>query len=303
MKINNNRNSNAIRGSVGYRTTQVLIYLFAGLIGIMAILPFLYVLGGSFATERELYERPFLIIPHEFSLNAYKFILDDGRILKGLLNSIKVTLAGTAVAMALSATFAYPLSRKDFNGRATILNMVIVTMVFSGGLIPNYLLVKSLNMIDSYAALIFPGAMSAFNMVIIKNFFEQIPQELSESAVIDGCTDAGIFFRIVLPLSKPVLASISLFYAVGYWNDYFNCMLYINDTAKQTAQLILRSIVLLASGFDLSGSPIDFGPMGAPPEQAVKLASTIVTIVPILVVYPFVQKFFTKGVMVGAVKG
>ena len=172
--------------------------------------------------------------------------------------------------------------------------MVIVTMAFSGGLIPNYLLVKSLNMIDSYAVLIFPGAMSAFNRVIIKNFFEQIPQELSEPAVIDGCTDAGIFFRIVLSLSKPVLASISLFYAVGYWNDYFNCMLYINDTAKQTAQLILRSIVLLASGFDLSGCPIDFGPMGAPPEQAVKLASTIVTIVPILVVYPFVQKFIQR---------
>ncbi|MCM1219582.1 MAG: carbohydrate ABC transporter permease [Lachnospiraceae bacterium] len=181
--------------------------------------------------------------------------------------------------------------------------MVIITMVFSGGIIPTYLLVKSLNLLDSYGALVLPGAMSAFNMVIIKNFFEQIPNELTESAVIDGCNDAGIFWKIVLPLSKPVLASISLFYAVSYWNDYFNCMLYINDASKQTAQLILRSIVLLAQGFDLAGSPIDFGSMGAPPEQAVKLASTIVTVIPILIVYPFVQKFFTKGVMIGAVKG
>ena len=152
-------------------------------------------LGGSFATEQDLYERPFLIIPHEFSLMHISLSWMTALILKGLLNSIEVTLAGTVVAMALSATFAYPLSRRDFNGRATILNMVIVTMAFSGGLIPNYLLVKSLNMIDSYAVLIFPGAMSAFNRVIIKNFFEQIPQELSEPAVIDGCTDAGIFFQ------------------------------------------------------------------------------------------------------------
>ncbi|MBQ8637680.1 MAG: ABC transporter permease subunit [Lachnospiraceae bacterium] len=293
--------------SNGQYSFATAVGIFKGVVGCVMVLstnlPFLYIFGGSFATERELYERPFLIIPRTFSLNAYKFIIDDGRIIQGLKNSVLVTFLGTAVAMGLSSTFAYPLSRKDFVGRTAVLNMVIVTMVFSGGIIPNYLLVKSLNLIDSYGALILPGAMSAFNMVIIKNFFEGMPKELTEAAVIDGCSDFSIFIRIIVPLSKPVLASISLFYAVSYWNDYFNCMLYINDTAKQTAQLILRSIVLLAQGFDLSGSPIDFGTNGKPPSQAVKLATTIVTVVPILIVYPFVQKFFTKGVMIGAVKG
>ena len=244
-----------------------------------------------------------MIVPTEFSVNAYKFIIDDGRIFNGLKNSILVTIWGTLLAMAMTTTFAYPLSRSDFRGRNLSLNLVIVTMVFSGGMIPGYLLVKSLGMLDSYWALTLPGAISAFNMVIIKNFFQNIPKELEEAATIDGCTDFDIFVKIVLPLSKPVLASISLFYAVGLWNDYFNCMLYINDSSRHTAQLILRSIVILAQGFDLTGSRLDFGLAGAPPEQAVKLATTVVTTIPILIVYPFIQKFFTKGVMIGAVKG
>ncbi len=218
-------------------------------------------------------------------------------------NSVIVTVLGTVLAMFFTTTFAYPLSKRDFQGRSLVLNLVIVTMVFSGGIISSFPLIKALVMLDSYAALTIPGALSAFNMVIMKNFFEGIPPELEEAAVMDGCSDVGVFRKIVLPLSKPALASIGLFYAVGLWNDYFGCMLYINTEAKQTAQLILRSIVLLAQGFDLSGNRLDFGANGNPPEQAVKLASTMVTVVPILLVYPFVQKHFTKGVMVGAVKG
>ncbi|RHP33542.1 carbohydrate ABC transporter permease [Lachnotalea sp. AF33-28] len=297
------KRSNKIKGSLGDRISITGIYIFAGLIGIICILPFLYVVGGSFATEKELTEKAFLIVPSEFSLNAFKFIIDDGRIFNGLKNSIIVTVWGTILAMVMTTTFAYPLSRSDFRGRNLSLNLVIVTMVFSGGMIPGYLLVKSLGMLDSYWALTLPGAISAFNMVIVKNFFQNIPRELEEAATIDGCSDFDIFVKIVLPLSKPVLASISLFYAVGLWNDYFNCMLYINDSSKHTAQLILRSIVILAQGFDLTGSRLDFGLAGAPPEQAVKLATTVVTTIPILIVYPFIQKFFTKGVMIGAVKG
>lgn len=292
-----------IKGAVSTRVTTVIIYIVVGALGVLAVLPFLYVFGGSFATEKELYERPFLIIPSEFSINAYKFILEDGRILNGLKNTVIVTLIGTAVSMVFSTTFAYPLSKSDFRGRNLILNLVIITMVFSGGMIPTFLLIKNLKMLDSFAALTIPGAISAFNMVIIKNFFEGVPNELEEAAIIDGGSDFTVFTKIILPLSKPVLASMGLFYAVGFWNDYFSCMLYINDTSKQTGQLILRSIVLLAQGFDLLGSRMDFGTAGAPPEQAVKLASTVVTVLPILLVYPFVQKFFTKGVMIGAVKG
>ncbi len=294
---------NRIKRSPGDRVTQVLIYIGAAAVAVVAVLPFLYIVGGSFATERELTEKPFLIIPTVFSTNAYKFIIEDGRILNGMKNSVIVTVLGTVLAMFFTTTFAYPLSKRDFQGRSLVLNLVIVTMVFSGGMIPSFLLIKALGMLDSYAALTLPGALSAFNMVIMKNFFEGIPPELEEAAVMDGCSDVGVFRKIVLPLSKPALASIGLFYAVGLWNDYFGCMLYINTEAKQTAQLILRSIVLLAQGFDLSGNRLDFGANGNPPEQAVKLASTMVTVVPILLVYPFVQKHFTKGVMVGAVKG
>ncbi len=292
-----------IKGSLGDRISIVVIYIFAAILGMVCILPFLYVLGGSFSTEKELTEKAFLIVPSEFSLNAYRFILDDGRIFRGLLNSVIVTTVGTVIAMVMTTTFAYPLARRDFQGKNVILNLVIVTMVFSGGMIPNFLLIKSLNLLDTYWALVLPGAISAFNMVIVKNFFQNLPKELEEAAIIDGCSDASVFTKIVLPLSKPVLASISLFYAVALWNDYFNCMLYINDSSKHTAQLILRTIVILAQGFDLTGSRLDFGMAGAPPEQAVKLATTIVTTVPILLVYPFIQKFFTKGVMIGAVKG
>lgn len=294
---------NRIKRSPGDRVTQVLIYIGAAAVAVVAVLPFLYIVGGSFATERELTEKPFLIIPTVFSTNAYKFIIEDGRILNGMKNSVIVTVLGTVLAMFFTTTFAYPLSKRDFQGRSLVLNLVIVTMVFSGGMIPSFLLIKALGMLDSYAALTIPGALSAFNMVIMKNFFEGIPPELEEAAVMDGCSDVGVFRKIVLPLSKPALASIGLFYAGGLWNDYFGCMLYINTEAKQTAQLILRSIVLLAQGFDLSGNRLDFGANGNPPEQAVKLASTMVTVVPILLVYPFVQKHFTKGVMVGAVKG
>lgn len=297
------KRGNRIKCSLGDRVVQVVIYIMAGLVAILAILPFLYIVGGSFATERELTEKSFLVVPTVISTNAYKFILEDGRILNGLKNSCIVTVMGTVCAMFLTTTFAYPLSRKTFQGRNLVLNLVIVTMVFSGGMIPGFLLIKGLGMLDSYAALTIPGALSAFNMVIMKNFFEGIPQELEEAAIMDGCSDFGVFTRIVLPLSKPSLATIGLFYAVGLWNDYFSCMLYINTESRQTAPLILRSIVLLAQGFDLSGNRLDFGPNGNPPEQAIKLATTVITVVPILLVYPFIQKYFTKGAMVGAVKG
>ena len=282
---------------------QILIYVIVGAFAIATVLPFLYVVAGSFATEAELTQRSFFIIPHEFSLNAYKYIITSGDIFKGLKNSIFLTVVGTFVDMALTTTFAYPLARKDFKGRTTALNLVIVTMLFSGGMIPSYLLVSSLGLLNSYGALILPGAISAFNMVIVKNFFQELPRELEEAARMDGSNDLGIFFKIVLPLSKPVLASISLFYAVGHWNDYFNAMIYITDSRKEVVQTVLRRIIFLAGGIDLNGESIDYGNLGVPPEKAVKMAATVVATVPILLVYPFVQKYFTKGVMVGAVKG
>jgi len=294
---------NRIKRSLGDEIVQVLIYVFIAAFALLTVLPFLYILAGSFATEKELTERAFFIIPKVFSLNAYSYILKTGDVFRGLKNSIILTALGTTVNMIFTTTFAYPLSRKYFRGRDAILNFVIVTMIFSGGMIPSYILVSSLKLLDTRWALILPGAISAFNMIIVKNFFQGIPQELEEAAKIDGCSDIGIFAKIMLPLSKPVLASISLFYAVGHWNEYFNAMLYINNSDLEVVQAVLRRIVLLSGSIDAAGQAIDYGLTGAPPAKAIKMAVTVVATVPILLVYPFVQKYFTQGVMVGAVKG
>lgn len=292
---------NKIKTSPGDQLIQVLIYVFVGLWGVITLLPFLYVIAGSFATEKELTERAFFIIPQTLSLNAYKYIIQTGEIFRGLKNSLFLTIVGTTVNMIFTTTFAYPLSKKHFKGRNLILNLVIVTMLFSGGMIPTFLVVKELGLYNSFWSLIFLGAISPFNMIIVKNFFQEIPAELEEASIIDGCSDLQVFLRIILPLSKPVIASIALFYAVGHWNDYFNAMIYLSDSAKETVQIVLRRIVLLAGG--INAEIMDYDAMGVPPDKAVKMAATVVATIPILAVYPFVQKYFTKGVMVGAVKG
>lgn len=295
--------STRIKRSPGDQVVQVFIYMVIGVFALITLFPFLYVVAGSFATERELTERAFFIIPKDFSLNAYSYIFKAGDAVQGLGNSIFVTAVGVAINMFFSCTLAYPLSRKYFKGRNFIISMVIVTMLFSGGMVPSYLLVSSvLNLKNSFWALWLPGAISAFNMIIIKNFFQSIPNEIEEAARMDGCSDLGIFARMILPLSKPVLASVSLFYAVGHWNSYFNAMMYISDKNKEVIQIVLRRIVFLTSSV-ATESGFDWGAFGMPPEKAVKMAVTVVATVPILLIYPFVQKFFTQGVMVGSVKG
>lgn len=297
------RGRGRMKKSPAERVGMTLVYLVCILAGVLTIVPFLYVVAGSFATEKELVERAFFIIPRTISTNAYKYIINDGSIFRGLVNSFFIMIAGTFVNMLFTATMAYPLSKSWLRGRNLVLNVIIVTMLFSGGMIPNYLVVKNLQLLDSYWALILPGAVNAFNLIIIKNFFQELPQELEEAAKIDGCSDVGIFVKIILPLSKPALASVGLFYAVSHWNDFFNSLIYLNSTKKFPVQIILRQIVLLAQGASADGSSIDFGAGGTPPELAVKMAATVVATIPILCVYPFVQKYFEQGVMVGAVKG
>lgn len=291
-----------VKKSLGDRIIDVIIYIVLGLVALCTVLPFLYVLAGSFATDKELTEKAFFIIPEVWSLNAYKYAINTANILRGLKNSIILTIAGTVLCMVFSLSFAYPLSKKHFRGRNLVLNMVIFTMLFGGGMIPCYLVYNAYGLYDSYWALILPALINPFNMIIIKNFFQELPQELEDAAYIDGCNDLKTFTRIVLPLSKPVIASISLFYGVGFWNDYFSSMIYLKSAEKYPIQIQLRSIILLTS--QVSEVMMDYYDMnGAPPDKAVKMACTVIATVPILCVYPFVQKYFTKGVMVGAVKG
>lgn len=292
-----------IKRSPADQFVQVLIYIIIGTFALITILPFIYVVAGSFATERELTERAFFLIPETVSLNAYQYIFKTGDALKGLKNSIFVTIIGTTINMVLSCTLAYPLSRPYFKGRIFFTNMVIVTMLFTGGMVPTYMMVANvLHLKDSYWALWLPGAVNAFNMIIIKNYFQGIPAELEEAARIDGSNDLKTFIKIILPLSKPVLASVSLFYAVTHWNSYFNAMMYISDSNKEVIQIVLRRIIFLTSSV-MTESGFDWGAFGSPPQKAVKMATTVVATIPILMIYPFVQKYFTQGVMVGSVKG
>ncbi|WP_281888494.1 carbohydrate ABC transporter permease [Paenibacillus sp. YYML68] len=282
------------------RAYNIFNIVVLAIIGLVTILPFVHVVAGSFTSSAELAVKKFVLIPTDWSLEAYKFIFSTNTLFKAMGVSIGVTAVGTFVSMFITALMAYGLSRRDLDGRNVIMFLVVFTMLFSGGLIPTFLVVKELGLIDSYWALILPTAISAFNLIILKNFFQNVPEGLEESARIDGCNDWGILFRIVLPLSMPAIATISLFYAVTYWNTYLNAILYLNDNAKWPVQVLLRQIVVLASGMDYDASLDNSTP---PPEQAVKMGVIVVATLPILLVYPFLQKHFAKGALLGSIKG
>ncbi|TXK84498.1 carbohydrate ABC transporter permease [Paenibacillus sp. N3.4] len=282
------------------RMFGIINYALLTIIGLITIIPFVHVVAGSFTTSAEMAAKKFVIIPTEWSIEAYRFIFSTNTIFKAMAVSIGTTLAGTIISMFITALMAYGLSRRDVDGRKVIMFLVVFTMLFHGGLIPTFLVVKELGMIDTYASLILPTAISAFNLIILKNFFQNIPEGLEESAKIDGCSDFGILFRIVLPLSMPAIATISLFYAVTYWNTYLSAILYLNESAKWPIQVLLRQIVVLASGMDHSS---DLDSVAPPPAQSIKMAVIVVSTIPILCVYPFLQKHFAKGAMIGSIKG
>ena len=264
----------------------------------------LYIIGASFATEYEIATRPMFFIPQNVSTAAYEFIFSSNKILRGFTNSIFITVCGTAINLFCTVTMAYALSKTRLRGRNFFLNMVIISMFFSGGMIPGYIVIANiLNLSNTYWSVLLPGAISAYNMMIVKNFFQSIPQELEESASMDGCTDIGVLLKIVLPLSLPVLATFGLFYAVGHWNAYFGAMIYMKSAKeKWPLQVLLRELIILSNGSagDMNNMDPEFI---QPPEQSVKMAVIVVSTVPIMLVYPFLQKYFVKGVMVGALKG
>ncbi|TDO08446.1 carbohydrate ABC transporter membrane protein 2 (CUT1 family) [Bacillus subtilis] len=282
------------------RVFDICNILFLGGVGAITILPFLYIIAGSFATESELAQRSFFIFPETFTLDAYKYVFSTPTFIRSMGVSIFITVVGTAVQLFFTFTMAYPLAKRHVKGRNLLLNLVIFSMLFSGGMIPTYLVVKSLGLLDTYWALILPMAINPFNLIIIKNFFQQLPRELEESAKIDGCSEIGVFWRIALPLSKPVIATFALFYAVGIWNDFFHALLYINDSAKWPLQMVLRQVTILS---DLTATNGDTMQNTVPPEQGIKLAVIVIATLPILAVYPFLQKHFAKGMLIGSVKG
>lgn len=288
------------RRSIGDIIGDVIIYLIVTLLAILMVIPFIYVISASFAKESEIQTRPIFFIPENPTLDAYKEVFSPSgmgpTVLRSLLISICVTVVGTLINLFFTLTMAYGLSRPNLIGKKPLLNMVLFTMVFGGGMIPLFLVVKGLGLYDTYAALILPGCISAYNMLIIRNFFIDLPNELEEAAAIDGCTEIGIFLRIALPLSMPIIATFGLFYAVGHWNNYFGALMYLNDSKKYPFQLVLRNLVMQTQDTSTSMDEL-------PPEDTLKMAVIVVGTVPILCVYPFLQKYFAAGVMVGAVKG
>jgi len=239
-----------------------------------------------------------IIFPIGFNLRTYKYVIGNHEFLRSLYVSIFVTGIGTILHVLVTSLVAYPLSRKYLVGRRIISFIFIFTMLFSGGLIPTYLVIKSLGLIDSIWVLILPGLFSSFNMIILRNYFSTIPDSLEESAKIDGCSNLGIFFRIIFPLSLPAIATVCIYTAVSYWNSYFNALLYINSRNLYPLSLYLRTVVL-----DTAAQLVDLNPelTNLNPES-VRSATVVASTLPILIVYPLLQKYFIKGVILGAVK-
>ncbi|MBD2860952.1 carbohydrate ABC transporter permease [Paenibacillus oceani] len=272
------------------------------LFALSTLAPFLYVLAGSFATSEELLVKKLIVIPDTLSIAAYRYIFSTPIIFNSLLVTMFITVVGTAINLAFTATMAYPLSRTALRGRSWLMLMIIFTLLFGGGMIPTFLVIKALGLLDTYWSLWLPGAISAFSVILLKNFFQQLPEGIEESAKIDGCNDLQILCKIVVPLSMPAIATFALFYAVGHWNSFFTAILYINDVNKWPIQVWLRQIVILSTGgFADSNAAAETAALV--PPQSVKFAVIVVAIVPVLIVYPFLQKHFAKGVMLGSVKG
>ncbi|MBL7253251.1 carbohydrate ABC transporter permease [Paractinoplanes lichenicola] len=278
---------------------QALKAVVIGAIVLVMLYPLVYVVATSFSADTGTVAGTGLL-PEHYSLQAYRSIFAGNVVLRSLLVSIGVTLIGTALSMVVSIGMAWGLSRtRDVPGSRFVLYAVLGTMLFTSGIIPNYLLVKSLGLLDSYWSMVLPVVANAFNIVVLRNFFMEIPRDLIDSAKMDGASEWQVLVRIALPLSKAVLAVIALFYAVGYWNDFFNALIYVNDHAKWPIQLVLNQYVVLGESINQAGPPTT----AHLPVESLKMAVVVIATAPILVVYPFLQRYFTKGMLTGAIKG
>jgi putative aldouronate transport system permease protein len=278
--------------------------VFMILVCVIMLYPILFVLGRSFMTDVERATRPFALFPKEISLSAYNFIFMRGSYIgNAYLVTISRTVLGTFCSLFFTALCAYVLSRKEYPLKKVFTFVIVFTMWFNGGLIPNFLLIRALRLNNNFLVYIFPLLISAWNMMIMRNFFATIPDSLFESARMDGANDLVIFFRIVLPLSTASLATIGLFYAVSQWNAWFDSMMYCTDRSLWTMQLFLREIIRNVQSMDLLDQQMAILPAQKPPAESVQMATIVVATLPILCLYPFLQKYFVKGVMVGSLKG
>jgi putative aldouronate transport system permease protein len=284
----------------GDRVFLFFDYLVITLFLCITLYPFLYVISASVSDPTALGRGEVWLWPVGLQLNSYRRVFSDPQIWSSYYNTIWFVVVGTSINLFMTTVTAYPLSRRYFGGRSKVMMFIAFTMFFSGGMVPSYLLVKSLGLMNNRLAVVLPMAISTWNMIIMRTFFEGIPMELEEAAKIDGENDLGILARVFLPLSKPVIAVMLLFYAVAHWNSWFTAMLYLNDTNKYPLQMLLRKILIQ---FDQNTIMSDVMQGRDVVGQSIRYAIIMVATVPILCVYPFLQKYFVKGVMIGAIKG
>ena len=285
-----------MRQSIGDQTFSIINHILLAIIAVVTIFPIYYVVIVSFTEPHFYVNRDYVLFPLEFSFSAYKFLLSGDAFPRAFGVSTLVTLVGTPLHLLVTSMLAYSLSRKRMMGRKAIGIFILITMLFHPGMIPNYIIVKNLALIDKFWALFLPTLTSGWSVILMRSFFESIPESLEEAAVIDGANDMDIWFRVVLPLSLPALAALGLFAAVGLWNTYQSGLLYINDYKKYPLQVVLRNML---------SQPVSEGEFTdvKPPSEMLKMAAVVITSTPIVMVYPFLQKHFAKGVMLGSVKG
>ncbi|WP_053983001.1 carbohydrate ABC transporter permease [Niameybacter massiliensis] len=288
--------------------TWITITLIIAIIIIVAY-PLYFVLVASVSSPAAVNSGDLLLYPKGFSLIGYENILQNAKLWSGYANTIFYTVMGTLVGVSITILAGYAFSRSDLPGRNILMGIFVFTMYFSGGLVPLYLVVKQLHLIDTRAIIILLGSVSVYNIIIARSFFaSSIPKELQEAAFVDGCTNQRFFFEIVIPISKPIIAVITLYCAIAYWNSFFNAMIYLNDTDKYPLQLVLREILLsfqMMMQQAASGGGVDAETVSEMNTlvEVVKYGVIVVATIPVLIIYPFIQKYFVKGVMIGAVKG
>ena len=290
------------RKTGGEKVFIIANYLFLTLLTLVTLFPLINVLAVSLSSSRAIMSGEVSFLPIEANADAYRNIVKSGVIFNAMKNTVLVTIVGTVLNMLFTVLAAYPLSKKRLVGRKYIMWFIMFTMLFSGGMIPSFILVKTLGLINQYWALWLPPLISVYNMIILRTFFQGIPESLEEAASIDGASAFYILIRIILPLSKPALATVGLFYAVGFWNNYMDALIYITSSQKFTLMVrLLQMITQISQDMTYTGEGAGRAQQLTP--EAVKAASIVVAMVPIMCVYPFLQKHFVKGVMIGSVKG
>ncbi|MDO7872079.1 MAG: carbohydrate ABC transporter permease [Enterococcus casseliflavus] len=287
----------------------IFVYVFLAISLLIVLYPLIYIISASISNPHLVNSGEMWLLPKGITFEGYRTLLGNSSIWLGYLNTIYYTVLGTSINLLVTLPCAYALSREDFYGRRAFTNFMLVTMFLSGGLIPSYLLIRSLGMLNTVWALVIPGAVSVYNVVVTRTFFQStIPREMEEAAIVDGCSDFRLFMQIVLPLSTPIIAVMALFYGVGHWNSFFNALIYLSDRSMYPLQMILREILILQ---DMSSNTVnnvtsEMANMLYSKQQlaqVIKYGVMIVSSLPVIIVYPFLQKYFVKGMMVGSIKG